>query len=122
MSAGTRRALLWGAVLLGVAAGAAGITGVPHIGAGVLFVAGGLVELTVALLLARRVIRPSNAWGHSSAGMALQGAAWLGSGILFLVLHIDPHAFGVVVGLLPAVLLVVGFRLEHHARARRVTS
>jgi hypothetical protein len=88
--------------------------------AGAAFIAiGGVAQLVVSILLGLRVLGPSRLFGVSALGGILQGVSWLSTGGLIL-LHEPLRVYSVppVVAVIPAIVLVIGFRVEHAARTR----
>ena len=84
----------------------------------IMFGAMGVMQLCAALLLSLRKLQPGATWGSSAVGQALQGAAWAGLAGVGIAEKLEPSLPAWALASLPFILLVIGFRLEHKARAR----
>ena len=122
MSNSRTRAVLGGTLVVGLAIGAfAGAFGI-HVGwllplAAMIFVVSGVGHLVLAVLLGRGSLKPSRRWGASPVGHLLKAVAWLTIGVLYFA---RPTAAQVpwYIALLPAVVLLFGFRFEKEAHER----
>ena len=63
-------------------------------------------------LLAAGVLRPSARWGLSPLGQLIKGVACLGMACIFFAKPLGIGPIPWFVGLLPAIVLCIGFRLD----------